>query len=105
MPSLLRHPGAELYRNPRRRNRTLLLRQGREREAGRVGAERRETVHTLVIGPAGGGKTTVLRSLVTGAVCHGIPGSTPAIPSAWSCAVRGCPSVGGIASSPEQIAA
>ena len=103
MPSLLRHPGAELYRNPTTKKPTLYY--GKDENGKLVGWElNAQTVHTLVIGPTGGGKTTVLRSLVTGAVCHGIP--------VYACDPKrvelrpfeGFPGVGGIASSPEMMA-
>lgn len=103
MPSLLRHPGAELYREPKTKKPTLYY--GKDENGKLVGWElNAQTVHTLVIGPTGGGKTTVLRSLVTGAVCHGIP--------VYACDPKrvelrpfeGFPGVGGIASSPEQMA-
>lgn len=103
MPTKLRHPGADIYRTHPTEKPTLWY--GQNEDGKLVGWElNSQTVHTLVIGPTGGGKTTVFRSLVAGAVCSGIP--------VYACDPKrvelrpfeGFPGVGGIASTPEQMA-
>lgn len=103
MPSMLRHPGASLYEGEIPKKKILFY--GQDEDGKPVGWElNSQTVHTLIIGPTGGGKTTVLRSIVLGAVGLGIP--------VYACDPKrvelrpfeGFPGVGGIASSPEKMA-
>lgn len=102
IPRLVRHPGPSLYRsipaNP-------VLYYGVDEDKNLVGWSFSEAlVHTLVIGPTGGGKTTVFRSLIVGAIMCGIP--------VYGCDPKrielrpfeGYPGVGGIASSDHQMA-
>lgn len=103
MPEVIRHPGAELYKGEQPKTPTLYY--GKDEDGHLVGWElNSRTVHSLVIGPTGGGKTTVLRSLIVGAVCQGIPvyGVDPKRVELRP--FEGFPGVGGIASSPEKMA-
>lgn len=103
MPSLIRHPGASLYSGEIPKKPVLYY--GKDEDGKLIGWElNSQVVHTLIIGPTGGGKTNVLRCLVLGAVSSRIP--------VYACDPKrvelrpfeGFPGVGGIASSPEKMA-
>lgn len=103
IPSMVRHPGAEPYRGAIPSKPRLIY--GRD-EDGRDVAWTLDsnTVHTLVIGPTGGGKTTFLRSILVGAVCSGIPVYAVDPKRIELRPFEGFPGVGGIASSPAMMA-
>jgi len=74
LPSNVRHPGLGLYDNADPKAPTLYYgvdENGTPR--GWTIGKKSTMPHMLTIGPTGGGKTTVLRSLVVGAVAQGIP--------------------------------
>jgi hypothetical protein len=102
LPSIVRHPGPELYETVDEKPVLYYAVDEDKNLVGwRIGGP---MVHTLVIGPTGGGKTTVFRSLIAGAVMSGIPvyGCDPKRVELRP--FEGYPGVGGIASSDEQMA-
>ncbi|GAB3244385.1 FtsK/SpoIIIE domain-containing protein [Arthrobacter pigmenti] len=104
LPDLINHPGVEIYKtlnNPK-----PVLFYARDENGKDVGWELGgPNPHTLVIGPTGGGKTTVFRSLIVGAVAQGIPvyGCDPKRVELRP--FEGYPGVGGIASSDVKMSA
>lgn len=104
-PEIIRHPGAAAYTETTPFGMLYYcVDMNGENKGWQIG-QNSTMPHCVVVGATGGGKTTFMRSLVAGAVMQGI-------------AVYGCdpkrvelrpfqdfPGVGGIASSPEQIAA
>lgn len=68
------HPGVGLYANPDPKAPVLYYGVDEDGNARGWTIGKKSTMpHCLTIGPTGGGKTTVLRSLVVGAVMQGIP--------------------------------
>lgn len=103
MPTMLKHPGAEIYKGQIPKEPTLYY--GRSEDGKLVGwTLNNQTVHTLVIGPTGGGKTTVFRSLISGAVCSGIPVYAVDPKRIELRPFEGFPGIGGIASAPGKMA-
>jgi hypothetical protein len=73
LPTSVRHPGMKLYEKVDPKAPTLFYgidENGTPR--GWTIGKKTTMPHMLVIGPTGGGKTTVLRSLIVGAVAQGI---------------------------------
>lgn len=73
-PANVRHPGLSLYADPDPASPVLYYgkdENGHDR-GWKIG-KKSTMPHMLAIGPTGAGKTTVLRSLVVGAVSQGIP--------------------------------
>lgn len=102
IPSMVQHPGPEMYRGPIPSKPHLVY--GRDEDGNDVAwTLDSNTVHTLVIGPTGGGKTTFLRSILVGAVCSGIPVYAVDPKRIELRPFEGFPGVGGIASSPEAM--
>lgn len=103
MPGMIQHPGAHLYRGEVPS--TPRFYYGRDEDDRDVAWDLdSNTVHTLVIGPTGGGKTTFLRSILVGAVCSGIPVYALDPKRIELRPFEGFPGVGGVASSPEKMA-
>ncbi|MDR2256214.1 MAG: hypothetical protein LBE25_09475 [Arthrobacter sp.] len=76
MPTMARHPGLSLY--PKREGipKSQTLYYGVDEAGNNRGWDvgtKSTMPHALIAGPTGGGKTTVLRSLVMGAVACGMP--------------------------------
>lgn len=77
LPTNVPHSGVGLYENltPRQKEEPMLyygVDDAGKARGWKIG--RKSTMpHMLCVGPTGGGKTTVLRSLLTGAVAQGIP--------------------------------
>lgn len=68
------HPGVSLYTDPDPKAPVLYYGVDEDGNARGWTIGKKSTMpHCLTIGPTGGGKTTVLRSLVVGAVLQGIP--------------------------------
>lgn len=103
MPTMLKHPGAQIYKGDIPKEPTLYY--GQSEEGKLVGWKlNNQTVHTLVIGPTGGGKTTVFRSLISGAVCSKIPVYAVDPKRIELRPFEGFPGIGGIASAPGKMA-
>lgn len=100
-----RHPGPALYKADTGKNKVLFygVDENGSRRGWRIG-QSQPMAHMICVGATGGGKTTVFRSLLAGAVMQGI--------SVYACdpkrvelrPFQGFPGVGAIASSGEQIA-
>lgn len=81
LPTNLPHPGVKLYdgsdpAHPKPSPKSPCLYYGHDengKSRGWVLGKKSTMPHMLIIGPTGGGKTTVLRSLILGAVAQGIP--------------------------------
>lgn len=81
LPTNLPHPGVKLYdgsdpAHPKPSPKSPVLYYGHDENGkprGWMLGKKSTMPHMLVIGPTGGGKTTVLRSLIAGAVAQGIP--------------------------------
>lgn len=81
LPSNLPHPGVKLYDGsdpslPKPSPKAPCLYYGHDENGQPRGwtlGKKSTMPHMLIIGPTGGGKTTVLRSLILGAVAQGIP--------------------------------
>lgn len=73
LPSNVIHPGVSIYDNANPKAPTLYygIDENGTRKGWTIG-KKTTMPHMLVIGPTGGGKTTVLRSLIVGAVAQGI---------------------------------
>ena len=103
MPTMIKHPGAEIYKGEIPKE--PILYYGKGEDGKLVGwTLNNQTVHTLVIGPTGGGKTTVFRSLISGAVCQGIPVYAVDPKRIELRPFEGFPGIGGIASAPGKMA-
>ncbi|WP_220234508.1 FtsK/SpoIIIE domain-containing protein, partial [Brachybacterium alimentarium] len=104
LPRMVQHPGPAAWAGAK----TIALPYG-EGEGGTVaawdisGPLRNSTVHTLVIGPTGGGKTTLIRSVVVGATSQGVVvlGGDPKRIELTP--FRGWPGVAAVASSVEDL--
>lgn len=73
-PANVRHPGLSLYAESDPAAPVLYYGQDENgRDRGWTIGKKSTMPHMLAIGPTGAGKTTVLRSLVVGAVAQGIP--------------------------------
>jgi hypothetical protein len=100
-----RHPGPDLYKNDTGKNKVLFygVDENGTPRGWRIG-QSQPMAHMICVGATGGGKTTVFRSLLAGAVMQGI--------AVYACdpkrvelrPFQGFPGVGAIASSGEQIA-
>lgn len=74
MPSPISHPGASIYEKLPS-DRSFMLYYGQDENGETVGwkiGAKTTMPHALIVGPTGGGKTTVLRSLLLGSVAQGI---------------------------------
>ena len=104
LPDLVRHPGTNLFREAKTADRVLYYARDEQGQDLGWNLDSSALPHTLIIGPTGGGKTTVLRSLIASAVCQGI--------SVYGCDPKrvelrpfeGFPGIGGIASSTGKMA-
>ncbi len=102
---LERHPGTSLYQGPATKNQVLYygVDENGSPRGWRIG-QSQPMAHMICVGATGGGKTTVFRSLLAGAVMQGI--------AVYACdpkrvelrPFQGFPGVGAIASSGKQIA-
>lgn len=100
-----RHPGPDLYKTDSGKNKVLFygVDENGSYRGWRIG-QSQPMAHMICVGATGGGKTTVFRSLLAGAVMQGI--------AVYACdpkrvelrPFQGFPGVGAIASSGEQIA-
>lgn len=100
-----RHPGPDLYKTDSGKNKVLFygVDENGSHRGWRIG-QSQPMAHMICVGATGGGKTTVFRSLLAGAVMQGI--------AVYACdpkrvelrPFQGFPGVGAIASSGEQIA-